>query len=100
MIRFELRFESNRDIQNKIVSVTKENAQLMGQKSGTEPSLTDDDITNYLNRVINEVKQRREDRTPEVVGPTPTRSISYYGELRYYFELILRGCSFHESPHN
>jgi hypothetical protein len=32
MIRFELRFESNGDMQNKIVSVTKENAQLMGQK--------------------------------------------------------------------
>jgi hypothetical protein len=63
MIRFELRFESNRDMQNKIVSVTKENAQLMGQKSGTEPSLTDDDITNYLNHVINEVKEKREDRS-------------------------------------
>jgi hypothetical protein len=80
MIRFELHFESNRDIQNKIVSVTKENAQLMGQKSGTEPSLTDDDITNYPNRVINEVKQRREDRTPEVVGSNPTRSIFFYYE--------------------
>jgi len=36
------------ELQNKIVSVTKENAQLMGQKGGTDPSLTDDDITNYL----------------------------------------------------
>jgi hypothetical protein len=80
MIRFELHFESNGDMQNKIVSVTKENAQLMGQKSGTEPSLTDDDITNYLNHVINEVKQRREDRTPEVVGSNPTRPIFFYYE--------------------
>jgi hypothetical protein len=44
MIGFELRFESNGDMQNKIVSVTKENAQLMEQQSGTEPSLTDSDI--------------------------------------------------------
>ncbi len=86
MIRFELHFESNGDMQNKIVSVTKENAQLMEQKSGTEPSLTDDDITNYLNHVTNEVKQRREDRTPEVVvgSNLTTRSISFtMRELRY-----------------
>ncbi len=46
------------DLQNKIVGVAKENAQLMEQKSGTEPYLTDEDITNYLNRVINEVNQK------------------------------------------
>lgn len=51
--------QMTQDLQNKIVSVTKENAQLMEQKSGTEPSLTDDDITNYLNQVINEVKQKK-----------------------------------------
>jgi hypothetical protein len=31
----------------------------MEQESGTESSLTDEDITNYLNRVINEVKQKK-----------------------------------------
>jgi hypothetical protein len=49
--------QMTQDFQNKIVSVAKENAHLMEQKSGTETSLTDEDITNYLNRVINEVKQ-------------------------------------------
>jgi hypothetical protein len=47
------------DLQNKIMKVTKENAQIMEQESGTEPSLTDDDITNYLNKIINEVKEKR-----------------------------------------
>jgi hypothetical protein len=46
------------ELQNKILDVTKENAQMMEQESGTRPSLTDHDITNYLNRVINEVKQK------------------------------------------
>jgi hypothetical protein len=46
------------DLQNKIMNIAKENAQVMEQQSGTEPSLTDDDMTNYLNRVINEVKQK------------------------------------------
>ena len=46
------------DLQNKILSVTKENAQLLEQKSGTEPSLSDDDIMDYLNRIIVEVKEK------------------------------------------
>ena len=50
--------QMTQELQNKIISAAKENAQLMEQKSGTEPSLTDEDITNYLNRVINEVKQK------------------------------------------
>jgi hypothetical protein len=49
--------QMTQELQNKIVSVIKENAQLMEQKSGTEPSLTDEDITNYLNRVINEIRR-------------------------------------------
>lgn len=50
--------QMTQDLQNKIVSVAKENAQLMEQKSGTEPSLTDEEIKNYLNRVISEVNQK------------------------------------------
>jgi hypothetical protein len=50
--------QMTQDLQNKIMSIAKENAQVMEQQSGTEPSLTDDDMTNYLNRVINEVKQK------------------------------------------
>jgi hypothetical protein len=50
--------QRTQDLQNKIVSVAKENAHLMEQKSGTEPSLTDEEIKNYLNRVINEVNQK------------------------------------------
>ena len=50
--------QMTQDLQNKIIAVAKENAHIMEQQSGTEPSLTDDDITNYLNRVINEVQQK------------------------------------------
>jgi hypothetical protein len=50
--------QMTQELQNKIVSVTKENAQLMEQKSGIEPSLTEDDIMNYLNRIIYEVKKK------------------------------------------
>ncbi len=34
------------DTQNKIVSVAKENAHLLKQRSGREPSLSDEDIKN------------------------------------------------------
>jgi hypothetical protein len=49
------------ELHNKIMNVTKENAQLMGQKSGTEPSLTDDDIAEYVNRIIMEVKEKEKE---------------------------------------
>jgi hypothetical protein len=52
--------QMTQDLQNKIISVTKKNAQVMEQKSGTQPSLTDDDMMNYIVRVINEVN-RKED---------------------------------------
>jgi hypothetical protein len=59
----------------------------MEQQSGTEPSLTDDDITNYLNRVISEVKQKKgEDIAAEVVGSNPTRSI-FINLVKYGIEL-------------
>jgi hypothetical protein len=58
--------------------VIKENVQLMGQKSGIEVSLTDDDIINYLNHVLNEVKQKREDRYLGRGFKSTTRSISFY----------------------
>jgi len=48
------------EMQNKIMTVTKENAQVMEQQSGTEPSLTDDDMLNYLDRIINEVKRKQD----------------------------------------
>lgn len=50
--------QMTQELQNKIVNIAKENAQLMEQKSGTEPSLTDEEIKNYLNRVITEVSQK------------------------------------------
>jgi hypothetical protein len=46
------------------LSVAKEDAHLMEQKSKRESSLSDEEITNYPNRVINELKQKE----AEVVG--------------------------------
>jgi hypothetical protein len=48
------------DLQNKIISVTKKNAHVMEQESGTQPSLTDDDIMNYIVRVIDEVNPKED----------------------------------------
>jgi hypothetical protein len=52
------------ELQKKIVSITKENAQVMEQESGTRPSLTDEDMVNYVVRVIDEV-HGKEDTTSE-----------------------------------
>jgi hypothetical protein len=49
--------QMTQELQNKIMTVTKENAELMEQKSGTESSLTDEDITSYLKHVITEIRR-------------------------------------------
>lgn len=50
----------------RITRIAKENCDCNKRKCGTkgaenktEPSVTDDDITNYLNQVINEVKEKK-----------------------------------------
>lgn len=48
------------DLQNKIISVTKENAHIMEQESGTQPSLTDDDMTSYIELIFNEIEQKKD----------------------------------------
>ncbi len=47
------------DLQNKIMSVTKENAHVMERESGTQPSLTDEDMTSYIERILHEMKKNK-----------------------------------------
>jgi hypothetical protein len=56
--------QMTQELQKKIVGITKENAQVMEQESGTRPSLTDEDMVNYVVRVIDEV-HRKEDTTSD-----------------------------------
>lgn len=49
-----------KEIEDKVMKMTQDNANALTQQSGVEPSLTDNEIKSYLNKVLEElVKMRR-----------------------------------------
>jgi hypothetical protein len=47
------------EIQKRVIALTKQNQNKMAEETGVESSLTEDDIKEYLEQVIEEVKKRR-----------------------------------------
>ena len=47
------------EIQRRVLSLTKQNQNKMVEETGIQSSLTDDDVKEYLEQVIEEVKKRR-----------------------------------------
>lgn len=48
----------NQEIERKVTRITKANADLLTEQSGIEPSLTDEEIRDYLAHVTNEIQER------------------------------------------
>jgi hypothetical protein len=48
-----------KEIENKAISATKANADLFAEQSGIEPSLTDGEIKQYVEHVIDKVKVKQ-----------------------------------------
>ena len=49
-------YETQLQIEKKIMIVTKKNAEIIAQRSGVDPPLTYDEMQGYLAKVIEEVK--------------------------------------------
>jgi hypothetical protein len=47
------------EVQKKVLSLAKEQEEKMVEETGIEMSLDEDDIKEYLQKVINEVKRSR-----------------------------------------
>jgi hypothetical protein len=47
------------EIQRRVLTLTKQNQNRMAEETGIQSSLTDDDVKEYLEQVIEEVKKRR-----------------------------------------
>jgi len=45
------------EIQRRVLTLTKQNQDRMAEETGIQSSLTEDDIKQYLEQVIKEVKQ-------------------------------------------
>ena len=50
------------EIQRRVLTLTKQNQNRMAEESGIQSSLTEEDMKDYLEQVIEEVKKER--RTP------------------------------------
>ena len=49
--------QMEQEIQKKVIEFTKRNQERMAEKTGIQPSLTDEDVRAYLEQVIKEVKK-------------------------------------------
>jgi hypothetical protein len=50
--------EMQREIEKKVMKVVKSNADLLADRSGVEPSLTDKEIIDYIHQATREIKQK------------------------------------------
>jgi hypothetical protein len=46
------------EIEEKVMRTTKTNADLLAKQSGVDPSLTDDEIKDYMEKITEEVKKQ------------------------------------------
>lgn len=54
--------EIQREIERKVIAMTKSNAATLAQQSGIEPSLTEKEIHEILSHVANEIRREKEEK--------------------------------------
>jgi hypothetical protein len=47
------------EIEKRMIELTKQTQERMTEETGIEPSITEDEIKQYLTQVINEVRKRK-----------------------------------------
>jgi hypothetical protein len=51
--------ETELEIEKRVMTITKKNARIIAQETGVHPSLSDDEMKEYMANVIKEVKMNR-----------------------------------------
>jgi hypothetical protein len=51
--------QMEQELQKRVLTIAKENSEIMTEETGVQPSLTEDEIKEYLNVVVNEVKHTK-----------------------------------------
>jgi hypothetical protein len=44
------------ELQKRVITIAKKNSDIMAEETGVEPSLNEDDMKQYLEEVIKEIK--------------------------------------------
>ena len=55
------RAQMEQDLQKKVLTIAKKNSDVMKEKTGVQPSLTEDEMKEYLNMVVSEIKRTEHD---------------------------------------
>jgi hypothetical protein len=53
--------QMEQDLQKRVLTIAKENSDVMTEETGVQPSLTEDEMKEYLNMVVNEIKHTKHD---------------------------------------
>jgi hypothetical protein len=53
--------QMEQELQKRVLTIAKENSDVMTEETGVQPSLTEDEMKEYLNMVANEIKRTKHD---------------------------------------
>jgi hypothetical protein len=53
--------QMEQELQKRVLTIAKENSDIMTEETGVQPSLTEDEMKEYLNMVANEIKRTKHD---------------------------------------
>ncbi len=58
--KLQLQIAHQREIEKRVLALTKQNQNRMTEESGIQPSFSEEDMKEYLQQVIEEVKKDRQ----------------------------------------
>jgi transcription initiation factor IIE alpha subunit len=53
--------QMEQELQKRVLTIAKENSDVMTEETGVQPSLTEDEMKEYLNMVVNEIRRTKHD---------------------------------------
>ena len=53
--------QMEQELQKRVLTIAKENSDVMTDETGVQPSLTEDEMKEYLDMVVNEIKRTEHD---------------------------------------
>jgi hypothetical protein len=53
--------QMEQELQKRVLTISKENSDVMTEETGVQPSLTEDEMREYLDMVVNEIKSTKHD---------------------------------------
>lgn len=73
------------ELENKILDITKKNSDILEEKSGEEPSMTNEEIRNCIHYVMNEYGKKEKSFSREIEAKITNKCFLASGCLHFYF---------------